>query len=63
MLKKCIVLERVVSSAYIINLNIWLASGNSFMYIMKRSEPSMEPCGTPVVIGNMPDIMSLSTDF
>ena len=52
MLDDRIVQKRVVSSTYIAYFNIWLASGKSFMYIMKRSGPIMESCGTPDVICN-----------
>ena len=48
---------RVVSSAYIMNLNMLLASEKSFIYIINNNGPMIEPCGTPVVIGKMLDFM------
>ena len=51
--KDWIVVNRVVSSAYIL-----LDFGKSLMYITKRSEPIMEPCGTPVVIGRVSEMLS-----
>ncbi len=44
-----IVVERVVSSAYIIKLNKLLALPISLTYMIKRRGPSMDPLGTPVV--------------
>ena len=56
--KDWIVVNRVVSSAYITYLNVLLDFGRSLMYITKRSGPIMEPCGTPVVIGRVSEILS-----
>ena len=43
--------DRVVSSAYIVQLNISLAAVMSFTYIMNRSGPNIDPCGTPMECG------------
>ena len=50
-------LFRVVSSAYIMKLNMLLASEKSFIYIIHSNGPRIEPFGTPVVIGKMLDFM------
>ena len=34
-------------------------TGKSFMYITKRSGPIMDPCGTPVVIGRVSEMLLL----
>ncbi len=39
-------MERVVSSAYIMNLNKLLEFATSFTYIIKSKGPRMDPCGT-----------------
>ena len=41
------VLVRVVSSAYITNLNFSLDKAKSFTYMMNNNEPRIEPTGTP----------------
>ena len=42
-------------------LNILLACAKSFMYMMNNSDPKIEPCGTPVVIDSIFDlILSIS---
>ena len=48
----------VVSSAYIIWVNIFVADTLSFMYMMKSNGPTIEPCGTPGVIFDIPDLLS-----
>ena len=53
------VVDRVVLSAYIMQLNSSLAFGKSLMYIMKSSGPRIEPCDTPVVMLSVPDFASL----
>ena len=45
-----IVVNKVVSSAYKINLKAWLTFMISFKYIKNSRGPSIDPCGTPVVI-------------
>ena len=57
-LNDSIVLERVVSSAYIMKWKRLLDSGKSFIYIRKRSGPKMEPWGIPVTIDRVSDIVS-----
>ena len=44
------VLNEVRSSVYIIKLNILLALGRSFMYIINNMGPRIDPCGTPMFI-------------
>ena len=44
------VLNKVVSSAYIIKLNIWLAFEKSLMYIINNKGPRTDPCGTLMFI-------------
>ncbi len=50
-----IVVERVVSSAYIMNLNKSLELAISFTYIIKGKGQSMDPWGTPVVTASISD--------
>ena len=49
---------RVVSSAYIIKFNFWLALTKSLIYIINNSGPRTKPCGTPVEILSMSDLAS-----
>ena len=57
-------LNNVVSSAYIMNLNILLASEKSLIYIMINNKgPSIEPCGTPTVIGRISDFVSSNSTY
>ena len=51
-LKDLMVLNKVVSSAYIIKLNILLAFGISFMYIINNKGPRIDPCGTKIFISD-----------
>ena len=57
-LKDLMVLNKVVSSAYIIKLNILLAFGKSFMYkiIINNKGPRIDPCGTPMFIDKISDL-------
>ena len=57
------VLNSVVSSAYNIYLKSSLAFGMSFIYIKKRSGPSIDPCGTPVERGNRPDFTPSTSTY
>ena len=55
------VLVRVVSSAYITNLNFSLDKAKSFTYncfMMNNIGPRIEPLGTPVDISSMFDFVS-----
>ena len=52
------VLDRVVSSAYMMKSKSLLACGKSFIYQIKRRGPKIDPCGTPVCIGKMLDFKS-----
>ena len=47
------VLYRVVSSAKIMNLNTVLEWIMSFIYMINRRGPKIEPCGTPTVMSNV----------
>ena len=38
-----------------------LDSGQSFIYIRKRSGPKMEPWGTPVTVGRVSDLVSFTS--
>ena len=49
-LQDLMVLNKMVSSAYIIKLNILLAFGKSFMYIINNKGPRIAPCGTQMFI-------------
>ena len=49
-LQDLMVLNKMVSSAYIIKLNILLAFGKSFMYIINNKGPRIDPCGTQMFI-------------
>ena len=51
--------DRAVSSAYIIQLNNFVALGRSLMYIIKSSGPRIGPCSTPVVILMVSDCVLL----
>ena len=37
------------------NLNNWLVYGMSFIWIKNKSGPSIDPCGTPIVITRLSD--------
>ena len=56
-------LNNVVSSAYIINLNILLASEKPLIYVINNKGPSIEPCGTPTVIGRTSDFVSSNSTY
>ena len=54
------VINKVVSSAYLIYLNVSLEFDKSFVYIYilkNKSGHNIDPCGTPVVIGRVSDIV------
>ena len=51
------VLERVVSSAYAIKSNLPLDCSISLMYIINSNGPSIDPCGTPVFISKISDLI------
>ena len=46
-----------------VKLKILLDFGKSLIYIMKRSGPIIEPCGTPVVIGKVFDFISTISTY
>ena len=58
-----IVVNKVVSSAYKINLKAWLTFMISFIYIKNNRGPSIDPCGTPVVIFCFLDAKSFSSTY
>ena len=51
-------LDNVVSSAYMIKLKILLALGKSLIYRIKSKGPKIDPWGTPVITGNVVDLVS-----
>ena len=48
----------VVSSAYKIKLNLSLDMIISFINILNKRGPTIEPCGTPVLINTIEEIIS-----
>ena len=54
-MKYSMVVNRLVSSAKSINLNVLLTLGRSLIYIKNNNGPRIDPCGTPVVIGPIVD--------
>ena len=62
-LKEYIVLDNVVWTihccmAYIIKSNLLLHRGKLFRYIINTIGPRIEPCGTPMYIGKIVDVVS-----
>ena len=55
LLNAFVVVNKVVSSAYIIHLNTLLENTISFMYNVNKSGPNIDPCGTPVNISALSD--------
>ena len=51
----------VVSSAYMIILNMSVHDGKSLMYTEKRKGPNTETCGTPVLISSVSDVNPLKS--
>ena len=51
LLKSLSLAKSVKSSAYDMILNISLAFVKSFRYMMNKSEPRIDPCGTPILTG------------
>ena len=49
-------LHTLVSSANIATLLLRIESGRLFTYNKKRAGPSIDPCGTPEVIGRSRDV-------
>ena len=47
------VLNKVVSSAYILQLNLLLDFGKSFIYYINNKGPRTDPCGAPMFIDNI----------
>ena len=58
LLNVLMVLDMVVSSAYIIKSNFFLDSGKSFIYMINNNGPTIDPCGTPIVKGKISDLLS-----
>ena len=50
------VLNKVVSSKYIVKLNILLAFRKSLMYIINNKGPRKDPCGTPMFMDKISDL-------
>ena len=51
----------VVSSAYMIILNVSVHEVKSLMYTEKRKGPNTEPCGTPVLTSSISDVEPLKS--
>ena len=51
LLNVLMVLDKVVSSAYIIKSNFLVDSQKSFIYMTNNKGPRIDPCGTPIVKG------------
>ena len=58
LLNVLMVLDKVVSSAYIIKSNLCVDSGKSFIYMINNNGPRIDPCGTPIVKGKISDLLS-----
>ena len=58
LLNVLMVLDKVVSSAYIIKSNFFVDSGKSFIYMINNNGPRIDPCGTPIVKGKISDLLS-----
>lgn len=56
-------LDNVVSSAYKMKLNVLLAVGKSFIYIMNKSGPRIDPWGTPVCMLRRDDDVPLMSTY
>merc|ERR1712240_323425 len=49
--------KRVASSANRLDSDVLIERGKSFIKILKRRGPRMEPCGTPYLIGSNVDLL------
>ena len=58
LLNVLMVLDKVVSLAYIIKSNFFVDSGKSFIYMINNNGPRIDPCGTPIVKGKISDLLS-----
>ena len=58
LLNVLMILDKVVSSAYIIKSNFFVDSGKSFIYMINNNGPRIDPCGTPIVKGKISDLLS-----
>ena len=47
----------VVSSAYIMKLNLLVAFVISLVNILNNNGPRIDPCGTPLVISSIPEVV------
>ena len=55
------VLDKVVSSAYILKSIFLVDSEKSFIYrayMINNKGPKIDPCGTPIVKGNISELLS-----
>ena len=57
------VLDKVISSAYIIKSNFLVDSEKSFIYMINNKGPIIDPCGTPIVKGKISDLLSSMTVY
>ena len=57
MIKSLSLAKSVLSSAYDMFLNISLAFVKSFRYMLNKSGPRRDSCGTPVLTGRRLDLM------
>ena len=57
LLNELMVLDKVVSSAYIIKSNFLVDSEKSFIYMINNKGPRIDPYGTPIVKGKISDLL------
>ena len=57
LLNELMVLDKVVSSAYIIKSNCLVDSEKSFIYMINNKGPIIDPCGTPIGKGKISDLL------
>ena len=55
--------EIAVSSAYIVAFALFRANGRSLMYSRKRRDPRHDPCGTPISIFSMLEVVPLTLQY
>ena len=58
LLNELMVLDKVISSAYIIKSNFLVDSEKSFIYMINNKGPRIDPCGTLIVKGKISDLLS-----
>ena len=57
LLNVLMVLDKVVSSAYIIKSTFFCGFGE-IVYMINNNGPRIDPCGTPIVKGKISDLLS-----